>query len=342
MRKNLYTKTLDEIKISDEAVNSAIEKLYSKQNNDNVIDIKKSKKRVANKVIAASLVAAMLVSGGAFSLLSKPAQSKHNGFVITAAAAELSQNKPVKIAQINPDHAVGFSYKSYEEVFNIMLSCKGDNISSITYTAKGRSYFTVDSNYSDDIYDTVLLTDSEEFMNSDDYSELALLNGKNYASLSVKYDKQFANKDTEVYEDSPLSMNVYLTANDSETAATVLKKHDIYCLYSDDALLKNARDDYAELLGEDFDKGYDVDNYNKSDLIDMYNELYSQLFEGVSVDVTVRYNDGTEETQTVDFNVEPITEETADEHLKENGYNGERNSLYHLLGSFATITATLR
>lgn len=106
--------------------------------------------------------------------------------------------------------------------------------------------------------------------------------------------------------------------------------------------LKNARDDYAELLGEDFDKGYDVDNYNKSDLIDMYNELYSQLFEGVSVDVTVKYNDGTEETQTVDFNVEPITEETADEHLKENGYNGERNSLYNLLGSCATITATLR
>lgn len=220
---------------------------------------------------------------------------------------------------------------------------KGDNISSITIILpKEESYFTVDSNYSDDIYDTVLLTDSEEFMNSDDYSELALLNGKNYASLSVKYDKQFANKNTEVYEDSPLSMNVYLTANDSETAAAVLKKHDIYCLYSDDALLKNARDDYAELLGEDFDKGYDVDNYNKSDLIDMYNELYSQLFEGVSVDVTVKYNDGTEETQTVDFNVEPITEETADEYLKENGYNGERNSLYHLLGSCAAITATLR
>lgn len=112
-----------------------------------------------------------------------------------------------------------------------MLSCKGDNISSITYTAKGRSYFTVDSNYSDDIYDTVLLTDSEEFMNSDDYSELALLNGKNYASLSVKYDKQFANKNTEVYEDSPLSMNVYLTANDSETAAAVLKST-IYTVYT--------------------------------------------------------------------------------------------------------------
>lgn len=341
MRKNLYTKTINDIKISENAVNSAIENIYSKQSNDNIIDIKKSKNKKVNKVIAASLVAAMLVSGGAFALFSQPAQNQ-NGFVITAAAAELSKNKPVKIAQINPDYAVGFSYKSYEEVFNIMLSCKGDNISSITYTAKGRSYFTVDSNYSDDIYDTVLLTDSEEFMNSDDYSELALLNGKNYASLSVKYDKQFANKNTAVYEDSPLSMNVYLTANDSETAAAVLKKHDIYCLYSDDALLKNARDDYAELLGEDFDKGYDVDNYNKSDLIDMYNELYSQLFEGVSVDVTVKYNDGTEETQTVDFNVEPITEEMADEYLKENGYNGERNSLYNLLGSCATITATLR
>ena len=146
MRKNLYTKTINDIKISENAVNSAIENIYSKQSNDNIIDIKKSKNKKVNKVIAASLVAAMLVSGGAFALFSKPAQNQ-NGFVITAAAAELSKNKPVKIAQINPDYAVGFSYKSYEEVFNIMLSCKGDNISSITYTAKGRSYFTVDSNY---------------------------------------------------------------------------------------------------------------------------------------------------------------------------------------------------
>ena len=99
--------------------------------------------------------------------------------------------------------------------------------------------------------------------------------------------------------------------------------------------------EYIEKNGENFDKDFNPE-YDESDIIDMYNELYSQLFEGVSVDVTVKYNDGTEETQTVDFNVEPITEETADEHLKENGYNGERNSLYNLLGSCATITATLR
>ena len=99
--------------------------------------------------------------------------------------------------------------------------------------------------------------------------------------------------------------------------------------------------EYIEKYGENFDKEFNPE-YDESDIIDMYNELYSQLFEGVSVDVTVKYNDGTEETQTVDFNVEPITEETADEHLKENGYNGERNSLYNLLGSCAAITATLR
>ncbi len=74
--------------------------------------------------------------------------------------------------------------------------------------------------------------------------------------------------------------------------------------------------EYIEKNGENFDKEFNPE-YDESDIIDMYNELYSQLFEGVSVDVTVKYNDGTEETQTVDFNVEPITEETADEYLKE-------------------------
>ena len=69
MRKNLYTKTINDIKISENAVNSAIENIYSKQRNDNIIDIKKSKNKKVNKVIAASLVAAMLVSGGEFNVL---------------------------------------------------------------------------------------------------------------------------------------------------------------------------------------------------------------------------------------------------------------------------------
>ena len=50
MRKNLYTKTINDIKISENAVNSAIENIYSKQSNDNIIDIKKSKnKKVKRK-----------------------------------------------------------------------------------------------------------------------------------------------------------------------------------------------------------------------------------------------------------------------------------------------------
>ena len=69
MRKNLYTKTINDIKISENAVNSAIENIYSKQSNDNIIDIKNSKNKKVNKVIAASLVAAMLVSGGEFNVL---------------------------------------------------------------------------------------------------------------------------------------------------------------------------------------------------------------------------------------------------------------------------------
>jgi len=69
MRKNLYTKTINDIKICENAVNSAIENIYSKQSNDNIIDIKKSKNKKVNKVIAAPLVAAMLVSGGEFNVL---------------------------------------------------------------------------------------------------------------------------------------------------------------------------------------------------------------------------------------------------------------------------------
>ena len=55
MRKNLYTKTINDIKICENAVNSAIENIYSKQSNDNIIDIKKSKNKKVNKVIGEEL-----------------------------------------------------------------------------------------------------------------------------------------------------------------------------------------------------------------------------------------------------------------------------------------------
>lgn len=341
MRKNLYTKTINDIKISENAVNSAIENIYSKQSNDNIIDIKKSKNKKVNKVIAASLVAAMLVSGGAFALFSQPAQNQ-NGFVITAAAAELTKDKPVQVAAIDRTDRYFYGYESYEETFNLLLSCKGDNISTITYNAKGNSYFTFNTDDNEKVYCGKVLSDFEN-KNADETMKIYMNSGADYfySGFTVDYDKQDESVKVDSDGVAPVSMNVYLMANDSEKAAKILSKYNAYSLYSGEAVSDSVKAEYIEKNGENFDKEFNPE-YDESDIIDMYNELYSQLFEGVSVDVTVKYNDGTEETQTVDFNVEPITEETADEHLKENGYNGERNSLYNLLGSCATITATLR
>ena len=202
MRKNLYTKTLDEIKISENAVDTAVEKLYGKQNNDNVIDINKLKKKTANKIVAASLVAAMFISGGALALLSQPAKSSQNGFIITAAAAELSKNKPVELAKVGSAHNLHFCFKSYKETFNLTLSCKGDNISSITYTANGNSYLVVDSLYDDNIFDIKKYADTKKYENYTDYPEVLWYNeDKMYSSFTVDYNKQFADKQVEDYEE---------------------------------------------------------------------------------------------------------------------------------------------
>ena len=175
MRKNLYTKTINDIKISENAVNSAIENIYSKQSNDNIIDIKKSKNKKVNKVIAASLVAAMLVSGGAFALFSKPAQNQ-NGFVITAAAAELTKDKPVQVAAIDRTDRYFYGYESYEETFNLLLSCKGDNISTITYNAKGNSYFTFNTDDNEKVYCGKVLSDFEN-KNADETMKIYMNSG---------------------------------------------------------------------------------------------------------------------------------------------------------------------
>ena len=43
MRKNLYTKTINDIKISENAVNSAIENIYSKQRMTTLLTLRKVK-----------------------------------------------------------------------------------------------------------------------------------------------------------------------------------------------------------------------------------------------------------------------------------------------------------
>lgn len=342
MRKNLYTKTLDEIKISENAVDTAVEKLYGKQNNDNVIDINKLKKKTANKIVAASLVAAMFISGGAFALLSQPAKSSQNGFVITAAAAELTKDKPVQVAAIDRTDRYFYGYESYEETFNLLLSCKGDNISTITYNAKGNSYFTFNTDDNEKVYCGKVLSDFEN-KNADETMKIYMNSGADYfySGFTVDYDKQDESVKVDSDGVAPVSMNVYLMANDSEKAAKILSKYNAYSLYCGEAVSDSVKAEYIEKYGENFDKEFNPE-YDESDIIDMYNELYSQLFDGISIDVTVKYNDGTEETQTVDFSVEPITEENADEYLEKNGYDGTNSSLLTLICSVPMITATLK
>ena len=106
MRKNLYTKTINDIKISENAVNSAIENIYSKQSNDNIIDIKKSKNKKVNKVIAASLVAAMLVSGGRYTFIparlpTSPSASA-SSFLCTAPCSRQSPCREAHHAPLFP------------------------------------------------------------------------------------------------------------------------------------------------------------------------------------------------------------------------------------------------
>ena len=78
----------------------------------------------------------MLVSGGAFALFSQPAQNQ-NGFVITAAAAELTKDKPVQVAAIDRTDRYFYGYEAMRKLLICCFLARGDNIgSTITYNYK--------------------------------------------------------------------------------------------------------------------------------------------------------------------------------------------------------------
>lgn len=129
----------------------------------------------------------------------------------------------------------------------MLLSCKGDNISTITYNAKGNSYFTFNTDDNEKVYCGKVLSDFEN-KNADETMKIYMNSGADYfySGFTVDYDKQDESVKVDSDGVAPVSMNVYLMANDSEKAAKILSKYNAYSLYCGEAVSNSVKAEYIE------------------------------------------------------------------------------------------------
>lgn len=67
-----------------------------------------------------------------------------------------------------------------------------------------------------------------------------------YSGFTVDYDKQDESVKVDSDGVAPVSMNVYLMANDSEKAAKILSKYNAYSLYCGEAVSDRVKAEYIE------------------------------------------------------------------------------------------------
>ncbi len=296
MDKNLYTKAVDEIKVSDKAVKNAIATVKENERSQKVLDMKTySKNHKLTKVAAAAVAAALVLSCGAYTLFDR-SPSEGSGFILTAGAAEINSNTFTPISEISQACTFSLSENTYYEEFNILLKCEGKNIKSITYTANGDATLYV-NNSAD------LLLDSEAYDKKDGY--LYRDDSPACASITVDYNNQFTAIEPDynvsnypVY--TPVSMVLAITDDYGDEVKELLRNHFYYQMY-----YQKVNRDYDEytrhMFAEAEQRGFDYETF---DYEAMYTSLYDNLFNYASMDVTVTYNDGSTETKTVLFDYE--------------------------------------
>ncbi len=288
MNKNKYTMLFDSIKADDNAVRNAIDCIYEKENTD-VVELKQ--KRTINfkfvPAVAVALVFVLLL--GVYILPITP--KADNCFVVKAGASQINTIDSVEIGELKGennairicfDDSNKVSYLAQCKVVNFPVMCTGNNIEKVTYKANGNSYFALlrdVQGVSEVEYVEKVPTSYDEeqkypydIADTGDYTKKAL-------AYTVDYDVQ---------NEAVAKLCLY-TVDDGDKYCD-LYSEDIYFEESDGSFVHGKDFDYEMMYLDIFTDGdYTVDAINYSDY---------------SVEITATFEDGTQETKTVNLGLE--------------------------------------
>lgn len=288
MNKNRYTKLFDRIKADDDAVRNAVDSIYEKETTD--VDEFKLKRSMNLKFVHAVAVALVFVLVlGVYSLPITP--KADNCFVVKAGASEINSIGSVEIGELKGennairicfDDSDKVSYLAQCKVVNFPVMCMGDNIEKVTYKVKGNGYFALHRDVqgvSDVKYVEKAPTSYEEeqkypydLADTGDYTKKAL-------AYTVDYDAQ---------NEAVAKLCLY-TVDDGDKYCDSYSET-IYFEKSDGSFVHGKDFDYEMMYLDIFTDGkYSVDAINYSDY---------------SVEITATFEDGTQESKTVNLGLE--------------------------------------
>lgn len=307
MKQNLYTKAVDNVKAPEALVKKAISNLDG-ANENNVITIKKNNhfKLKLTSAIAASLVLALTLSviimGGNGETTPPDNKPYSHPFVISAHAAEASSHYATadeinheSYVKINEIKNIGyFACSRYldeseknitlERIgrdFTIDLICTGENIESITYTARN-TWLSYMQDYQG-LISTVKLTEEE----TKEYYAYCFIEGFDHAS-SCTFDYNCQPKsslDHKVAEDSldgtiPLQIGFYFTVEEGKYIAPSIDDCDMNSIFKEEF---NARaHEYALDVTANFTDGTSTTRTLKFRCENAGNHLYLSAIEDIS------------------------------------------------------------
>lgn len=272
MSRNLYKETFDRIKISEEAINKALE---TSRNYDNSKSTKKNKiiKFKAISMIAASLAVVIALTAVLSGL------TGGNSFVLTAYADEITNESYVSIGEKIDNSGGSLIYLPngtvhITEVFDFFVHCDGKNIKSISYTANNCK-FLVDTEYDG------ILSYSHY---SNNYGDMDIMEKTTCSSYTIAYDKQPV---YENYRSTKCTCDNHIEVTEEEFE----NEYSNYLPPISLAIEVN----FPMVIPEEEE---DISKY----YYDSVDKVYDKIINGVldyTVDITVNYDNGETDTQTL-------------------------------------------
>lgn len=290
MSKKSYKEVINNIKISDEAVEKAIKNAKPK-NNGNIIQIKNNQIKFNKKTaifMAASVAVvtsfvAIVVSNNIVYNKSTETLVKNN-FVLKSGSNKLDEDEFIELNhEFNP-YTINIESDSAAAEFYLDLQCEGENIDTITYKAINGSFFV--NKESNMFLDKVSCDYHKDYYTLDKYSEEC-------SSYTVKYNNQpnTIKNHTDGYEYDPIlipRLYTYITAESTPEIANILKEYSNIENYVEN--LKNIDDTNQE---------YYYEYCYRENLSKLINDA---LVKDLKIIVTIKFKDGTTQSQTIVYN----------------------------------------
>lgn len=276
MNEKRYVDFMSRIKASDSAVEKAVEGIYlSGAEQKNSCHTPKIW-RCFRVAVTASVLCFILLAG----LILNPFDSeKENVLFINAGAAEINTFEPIKLGELKCEfNSFGVAFNEKNEATHIAMlewlefpiTCSGADIETITYTAKGKMFFHL-SNNATMIYDKQCMEPSDVML---------LFPYRSIGSMGYEYEEKLSSFTTNsIGQNQKILLCLYI----SEENGPYCKKYN--SVTNNDMLELDDRFDYQQMYYELFNDG------------------------GYSVEITVKFGNGSVQTKVLDLVVEKTAKE---------------------------------